>query len=117
MARGVKGGPPDAPMWVACAHLLSEAGVKALRLDWAATRGSAWIASAWDELGNRVNANGLGPAMALAALTERVASARRCDCGRPIVLSDRAVYANGNGCRWRLVGARFVPAHTSDGMS
>jgi hypothetical protein len=96
-------------MWLACARLLTEAGVKALRLDWAATRGSAWIASVWDEVGNRVHANGLGPAMALAAVTERIASARRCECGRPIVLSDKAVFNGAGGCRWTLQGARFAP--------
>lgn len=105
------GGPPDTPMWAACANLLTQAGVRALHLEWRADRGSGWTASAWDAIGNRITATGLGPAMALAALTDRVAASRRCDCGRPIVLSDRALYARDGGCRWRLQGARFVPLH------
>jgi len=105
------GGPPDTPMWAACAHLLSQAGVRALHLEWTAARGPGWTASAWDAIGNRVTATGLGPAMALAALTDRVASARRCECGRPIALSDQALYTGNVSCRWRLVGSRFVPLH------
>lgn len=105
------GGPPDTALWAACARLLTEAGVRSLHLEWHATAGPGWSASALDTVGNRVTAAGLGPAMAFAALAERVASGRRCGCGRPIVLSDRALYANGGGCRWQLVGARFVPLH------
>lgn len=98
-------------MWAACADLLTKAGIRALHLDWSANRGPGWTASAWDALGNRVTAGGLGPAMALAALTEQVALTRRCECGRPIVLSDKALYVNGGACRWRLAGARFMPTH------
>ena len=104
------GGVPDASAWAACTGLLTRAGIRSLSLVWSASTAPTWSASALDSVGNRVAAAGLGPGNALAALTERIAGGLRCECGRPIAISDRTLYGGG-ACRWRLQGQRFVSGH------
>jgi hypothetical protein len=108
MTEHLNGGAPESRIWLACSNLLARANIQALSINWTRSGGAHWWASCIDSAGNRLTEHGLGPTMALAAITERVASTCRCECGRPIAISDRAP----QGCRWRLEGTRFVSGHT-----
>ena len=98
-------------VWDACAELLRRADIRGVTMGWTVTAGAMWWAAAEDHNRTRLSATGLGPVMALAAVTERVALTTRCGCGRPIAISDRAIYAYPNTCRWRLHGHQFRPDH------
>jgi hypothetical protein len=95
---------------VATADLVGRAGARSFEIghtgddDDPAGRPVTWHASA-QYRGARLIAQGhASPSAACLALAERILTGGTCRCRQPVTLSD-----SRPGCRWRLVGPRWVP--------
>lgn len=100
---------------VACFDLIGRAGASEGQMAWTCPHvpdegdnhhcaGVTWSATA-KYRGTRLMVDGhKEPTAAAMALAVRLLTGAVCRCTRPVVLSDSA-----DGCRWRLVGARWEP--------
>lgn len=93
---------------VACAHLVGRAGASGFEIgylhDDVPVEEAGWYAVAFYQ-GMRVTTDEhKSPTLAATALSERLLRGAACRCGKKVAMSDRA-----GGCRWKLVGDRWVP--------
>lgn len=92
---------------MACAHLVDRAGASGFEIgylhDDVPVDEAGWYAIAFYQ-GARLTADDhKSPSLAATALAERILRGATCRCGETVALS------GGEGCRWRLVGARWEP--------
>lgn len=93
---------------MACAALAGRAGASSFEMgylhDDVPVEEAGWYATALYR-GARISVDGhRSPTGAALALAERLLRGAMCRCTKPVTLSDGA-----EGCRWRLVGARWEP--------
>lgn len=93
------------PAIAACADLVGRAGASKFEIGYLDDdpENPRWYASAFYR-GARLTADDhRTPAAAATALAGRILAGGTCRCRRPVTLAD------GDGCRWRLVGTRWEP--------
>lgn len=93
---------------LACADLVGRAGASEFKIgylhDDVPTAEVGWYATAFYR-GMRISADDhKSPTLAATALAERLLRGAMCRCRQPVALSD-----GRDGCRWRLVGAKWEP--------
>jgi hypothetical protein len=106
--------PPSASRYVnddlvvACADLVGRAGASGFEIgylhDDVPVEEAGWYAHASYQGARIMVDDHRSPTGAALALAERLLAGATCRCRQPVTLSD-----SGNGCRWKLVGARWEP--------
>lgn len=93
---------------VACADLVGRAGASGFEIgylhDDVPVEEAGWYAHAQYKGARITVEDHQSPTAAALALAQRLLDGATCRCRRPVSLSDRR-----DGCRWRLMGARWEP--------
>lgn len=93
---------------VACMDLVGRGGAKEFEIGFVhedvPSEEAGWYAYAQYQGARIMVQDHRSPSGAALALAERFLNGGTCRCRRPITLSD-----TGEGCRWKLVGARWEP--------